>query len=341
MPPPIPAPPSTRLRPSPLLAFALRRLLQAVPVALAILAVNFLLLQAVPGDLVDVIAGESGAATPEYLDHLRRQFGLDVPAWERFVNYALGVLTLDLGHSFRHGMPIAQLILARLPATLLLLLTSIAVALLLGLLLGTLAARSRGGVVDTVVSVGSSVVFALPLFWIGLMGIVLFAVKLGWLPVGGIATIGRAPAGPLAAAADTARHLVLPAATLSLFFLALYARVTRAAVLEIQDLDFVRTARAKGIGEGRVAVRHVLRNALLPVVTLTGLKLGAILSGSIVIETVFSWPGLGRLAFEAMGARDVNLLLGIFLCSALLVIVMNLVVDLLYALLDPRIEVHR
>ena len=323
-----------------LVRYTIGRVAQAVPVALLIVLGNFLLLKTVPGDLVDVIAGESGAASADYMAMLRERFGLDQPDWVQFLAYVGQIARFDLGYSFRHNMPVADLILGRLPATLLLLVTSIVVAVLAGLVLGGLAARYRHSLLDHFVSVFSSVVFATPVFWVGLMAIVLFAVHLRWLPIGGMTTIGADP-GLLGVVGDLARHLVLPAGTLGLTYVALYARVTRTAMLEVYDLDFVRTARAKGISEARITVRHVLRNALLPIVTLSGLQLGSVLGGAVVIETVFSWPGLGRLAFEAVTDRDLNLLLGLFLCSSLLVIVMSLVVDLLYAVLDPRIELAR
>ena len=320
----------------PLARYTLRRLGQTVPVALLIVLGNFVLLKSVPGDLVDVIAGESGAASSEYMAMLRAEFGLDRPALLQFLAYLRQVAHFDLGFSFRHNMPVAQLILDRLPATLLLLLSAMALAVAFGLLLGGLAARYRDGLLDHAVAVFSSVVFATPVFWVGLMAIVLLAVQLRWLPIGGMTTIG-AKDGP-AWLADVGIHLIMPATTLALTYIALYARVTRTAMLEVYELDFVRTARAKGISEARVAIRHVLRNALLPVVTLSGLQLGSALGGAVVVETVFSWPGMGRLAFEAASDRDLNLLLSLFLCNALVVIAVSLIVDLIYAALDPRIE---
>jgi len=181
----------------------------------------------------------------------------------------------------------------------------------------------------------------MPLFWVGLMLIVLFSVRLDWLPSSGLSTIGTDITGFWPKLADLARHVILPAATLALYFVAIYTRMTRAAMLEIDRLDFVRTARAKGISEARIVIRHVLRNALLPLVTLTGLQLGTLFGGSVVVESVFGWPGLGQLAFDAVFQRDLNLLLGVFLCSAVLVIVVNFLVDIVYVLLDPRIEVGR
>ncbi|PWC74194.1 ABC transporter permease [Azospirillum sp. TSH64] len=323
------------------LRYVFRRLVQALPMAFAIVLLNFLLLKLTPGDLADVIAGESGSATPEFMENLRRLYGLDIPVHLQFLNYIQGILHFDLGYSFRQGMPVGELILERLPATILLSLTAILFALLIGVLLGVVAARSRGSLLDEAISVVSTMGFATPLFWVGLMLIVLFSIELRWLPSAGMVTVGADYHGRWDEWLDIGRHLVLPAVTLSLFFLSIYVRITRSAMLEVYGLDFVRTARAKGLTEARVVVRHVLRNALLPIVTVTGLQLGAIFGGTVVVETVFGWPGLGRLAQEAVFSRDVNLLLGIFLCSSFIVIVVNLSVDLLYAALDPRVEVRQ
>ncbi|WP_377811204.1 ABC transporter permease (plasmid) [Azospirillum sp. A29] len=323
------------------LRYVFRRLVQALPMAFAIVLLNFLLLKLTPGDLADVIAGESGSATPEFMENLRRLYGLDIPIHLQFLNYIQGILHFDLGYSFRQGMPVGELILERLPATILLSLTAILVALMIGVLLGVVAARSRGSLLDEAISVVSTMGFATPLFWVGLMLIVLFSIELRWLPSAGMVTVGADYRGRWDEWLDIGRHLVLPAVTLSLFFLSIYVRITRSAMLEVYGLDFVRTARAKGLTEARVVVRHVLRNALLPIVTVTGLQLGAIFGGTVVVETVFGWPGLGRLAQEAVFSRDVNLLLGIFLCSSFIVIVVNLAVDLLYAALDPRVEIRQ
>ncbi|MDX5630919.1 MULTISPECIES: ABC transporter permease [unclassified Brenneria] len=316
--------------------YIFRRIAQVSIVAVFVILGNFILLKSVPGDLVDVIAGESGSATPEYMDMLRVQFGLDRSGIEQLAIYFGQILHFDLGFSFRYNMPVTTLILERMPATLLLLGSSILFAVVFGVIMGCLAARYRHGAFDQFMTLFSSVVFAIPVFWFGLMGIVLFAVHLRWLPIGGMVTIGASP-GALGVAGDIAWHLIMPAITLSLSHLALYARVTRASMLEVYHLDFVRTARAKGISEAAVTVRHVLRNSLLPVVTLTGLQLGSILGGAVVVETVFSWPGMGRLAFEAVADRDINLLLSLFLCNSLLVVLSSLLIDILYGVLDPRV----
>lgn len=319
------------------LRWLLRRLAQAVPIVLGIAVFNFALLHLAPGDAADVLAGEAGGATPEYVEQLRSRFGLDQPLPVQLGRYLVNVARLDLGFSFRHNMPVSELILARLPSTLLLMVSAIALAFGLGVLLGVTAARQVNRLADNVISVAALLVYATPIFWLGLMMILLFSVQLGWLPSGGMLTVGADLSGP-ALAADVARHLVLPAVALSLFYTALYTRLMRASMLEVFNLEFVTTARAKGLSERAVAWRHVLRNALLPMVTMLGLQTGSLLGGSVLVETVFGWPGLGRLAFEAVLQRDHNLLLGILLLSSVLVVAVNVVVDLLYAVLDPRIE---
>ena len=315
------------------------RLVRMVPAVLGIAAVNFLLLQLAPGDAADVLAGESGSATPEYVAELKARFGLDQPVWMQFGSYLLRLLRLDLGSSFRHNESVLALVLERLPATLLLMAVGIAIAFGAGIGLGVLAARHVHRWLDGAISTAALLVYATPVFWIGLMMIVLLSVQLGWLPSGGFETVGAGHAG-LRRALDVAAHLVMPATTLALFYTAFYARMMRASMLEVFNQDYVTTARAKGLAEGRVLRRHVLRNAMLPMVTMLGLQVGTLLGGSVLVETVFAWPGLGRLGFEAVAARDFNLLLGILLLSSLVVMLVNLAVDLLYAWLDPRIELR-
>ncbi|MHC2088995.1 ABC transporter permease [Methylobacterium sp. CM6244] len=312
-----------------------RRFLQMASVVVGIAVINFCLLHLAPGDAVQVLAGEAGSATPEYIAALRAQFGLDQPMAVQFAKYLGNVLTLDLGFSFRQGLPVATLILQRVGPTLLLMGTSIGFSVLVGGALGFAAARHAGRPLDTAISILALLFYATPVFWIGVMLIVVFSVWLDWLPVGGMAQVEAGLTG-LGYAADVARHLVLPALTLGLYYLAVYTRLTRAAMLEAYGQDYVRTAVAKGVRPRRIARRHVLRNALLPVVTQLGLQLGSILGGAVLVETVFAWPGLGRLAFEALFQRDLNLLLGILLCSSVVVVLANLAVDLLYGVLDPR-----
>jgi peptide/nickel transport system permease protein len=313
------------------------RLLLAIPVVLGIVVLNFFLIHLAPGDAASVLAGESGAASPEYMEQLRHKFGLDQPLATQFGVYLLNMLHLDLGYSFRNDSPVGSLIVDRLWPTGLLMLTAFAAALLIGTLLGLVAATGRNSWRDAVISLVSLIAYATPGFWLGLMMIVVFAIRLGWLPTSGYDTVGADNEG-WDEVWDVGRHLVMPAVALALFYLAVYARVMRASVLEQVGMDYVTTARAKGQTEARVMAGHVLRNALLPVVTMAGVQAGNLIGGSIVVETVFGWPGVGTLAFNALQSRDLNLLLGIFFVSACLVVVINLAVDLVYVCLDPRLE---
>jgi peptide/nickel transport system permease protein len=268
---------------------------------------------------------------------LRAQFGLDQPLTTQLALYLNHVLHGDLGTSFRQGRPVAELILERLPATLLLTLTAFLFAIVTGITLGAMAAQRVGRIADSVITVLALGFYATPLFWVGLMLVLLFSVWLNWLPSFGMNTIAAGYTGWVAIA-DIGQHLILPALTLGLFYMAIYARLTRASMLEVASQDFVRTARAKGVPEGRILRRHVLRNALLPVVTFAGIQAGQLIGGSILVETVFAWPGIGRLAFDALLARDYQVLLGVFLCTSVLVVLFNLLTDLLYVMIDPRVQ---
>jgi peptide/nickel transport system permease protein len=321
------------------LRYVARRLALAVPTLVTIVVLNFALVHLAPGDAADVLAGEAGSATPQYMAQLRQKFGLDQPLPVQLAVYLRQVATLDLGYSFRHGMSVTDLIATRLGPTLLLMLTVLALSVGFGVLLGAIAARNLNRWRDNAISLVAVLAYATPVFWAGLMLIVVFSIKLGWFPVSGMESVAAFYEG-WARVADIAHHLVLPALTLTLFYLALYTRLMRASVLDQYAMDYVVTARAKGLTERQIAWRHVLRNAALPVLTMAGVQVGALLGGSVVVETVFAWPGLGLLAYESLFARDINLLLGIFFVSACLVVVVNLAVDVLYAQLDPRIELH-
>ncbi|MCC7427402.1 MAG: ABC transporter permease [Alphaproteobacteria bacterium] len=314
-----------------------RRMWQGAITIVAIAIFNFCLIHMAPGSPVDVLAGESGTADPAMMEELTRRFNLDQPFHVQLFSYLWNMAQLNLGQSYRDNQPVVTLILARLPATLLLMASAIGAAFLFGLLLGVVSARFVGRAADEGISFFALVSYATPTFWSGLMLITLFSVKLGWLPSSGMMTIGSDKTG-LAFMLDVGRHLILPTLSLSLFYMAIYTRLMRASMLEVYGLDYVRSARARGLSEARVAFRHVLRNALLPMVTMVGVQVGSILGGSVVVETVYGWPGLGRLAFESVGRRDYNLLLAILLFSSVMVIVTNLVVDIIYTLLDPRIE---
>ncbi|MBX9750071.1 MAG: ABC transporter permease [Roseococcus sp.] len=317
-----------------ILSLAGRRLAASLPSLLIILVGVFLLLQLAPGDAVDALIAQMGGGGDAAA--MRAQLGLDQSVAAQLAQYLWRLVRFDLGFSTIYGKPVATVIFERLPATLLLMTSSLSFAFFFGLLFGVIAARQVNSWPDTVISTIGLLFYATPSFWFGLMAIVLFAVHLQWLPAGGYESVGEGLTG-LARALDVARHFVLPTLTLGLIFLAIYLRIMRASMLEVLTLDFVRTARAKGLDETRVVVRHVLRNAMLPMVTLIGLQAGTMLGGSVVVESVFSLPGLGRLAYEAVVQRDLNTLLGIVFISALLVIFVNFLVDLVYARLDPRI----
>jgi peptide/nickel transport system permease protein len=321
------------------LRYAARRIAQAVPIVLGIVVMNFLLVKLAPGDAATVMAGEAGSATPEYMTMLREKFGLDQPFHVQLLNYMADIVRLDLGYSFRYNMSVLDLILERLWPTLLLMGTTLALSVGLGVLLGIAAAMRVSSWRDTIISILAIISYATPLFWVGLMLIVVFSLELGWFPATGMETVYLFHTG-WARVLDIAHHLVLPAVTLSLFYMALYTRLMRAAMLDQSGMDYVTTARAKGLTERRIRFKHIVRNAVLPVVTMAGVQVGSLLGGSVIVESVFGWPGLGLLTFQALFARDLNLMLGIFFMSACLVVVVNLVVDMLYTLLDPRIELR-
>lgn len=318
--------------------FLLRRLGHAVVMVIGIAVLTFFLLRLIPGDLAEYMAAQGGGGDAAYVADLRSRFGLDQPLWRQFFTFLSSLIRLDLGYSFRDNLPVVDVVMTRLPATLVLMSVSIVFAFVAGALLGVIAAMRVNKLADVLISFLAVLGYATPLFWLGLLMIYLFTVKLGWLPSGGMSTIGRPTTG-WAAVTDVARHVAMPALTLALFYMAVFVRLMRASVLEIATLDFVRTARAKGMSEIRVYFGHVIGNAMLPMVTMLGVQISTILGGSVIVETVFGWPGLGRLTYDALVARDVNLLLGILFLSSVLVIVTNLVVDLLYSALDPRIEV--
>jgi peptide/nickel transport system permease protein len=315
----------------------LRRLIQIIPLVFAVIVLNFVLIQLAPGSLFDVMTSEQQITDPAMLDQLRHTYGVDQPTWVQLAKYIWSVMRLDLGFSYRQNAPVFDVIMDQLPATLILMLAAIAVALVIGLTAGVLASVKVNTIWDNLISLAAVFFFAAPSFWLGIMMTVLFAVKLGWFPVGGMRTIG-ANNGAFGDALDVMQHLVLPATALGLFYAATYARVMRASMLEVFRLDFVRTARAKGLPASRVVLTHVMRNALLPIVTLLGLQLGTILGGSVVIEAVFSWPGIGSLLFDSVMSRNFPMVLGVLVLGSVLVAVANAAVDLAYLRLDPRIR---
>ncbi|MFF7709635.1 ABC transporter permease subunit [Pseudomonas sp. NPDC007930] len=319
----------------------LAKLAKALGVVLAVVVVNFFLIRLAPGDPASIMAGEAGASDPTYVARLREQFGLDQPLLLQLYTYIKGVVQFDWGFSYRMKVPVLELILDRLPATLLLMGAAFVFSVLAGVLLGVLAAKTRytgrRRWLDSLIVAGALVLYATPLFWLSLLAIILFSVYLDWLPAFGMQTVGLDLHG-WAYLRDVGLHLVLPALTLGTFYMAMYVRLTRGSMLDVMGMDFVKTARAKGVPASRVIRRHVLRNALLPVVTFSGIQLGQMAGGAVLTETVFGWPGIGRLMFDALMQRDYQLLLGVFLVTSAMVVVFNLLTDLAYRLVDPRIQ---
>jgi len=303
-----------------MLTFILRRLLLAVPVLLGVVFVVMLTIDLLPGDAVTLMLGEH--ATKDAVAKLRDHLGLDKPFVVRYLEYVSRVARGDLGRSIQQNRPVSQELADAWPATLQLTVAALVLAAVAGIVAGVASAVWPNSFFDALARLGSLFGLSMPIFWTGLVLIVVFSLWLNWLPVGG---------------AGSLTHLILPAVTLALPSIAMISRMTRAAVLDVLREDYVRTARAKGLAEFWVLARHTLRNAFIPILTLLGLQSGQLMGGAVLTETVFAWPGLGRLMVKAIFARDYILLQGAVLVFALVFVVINLLVDLSYGLLDPRI----
>ncbi len=310
--------------------FILRRALQGVLVLLLVSAFTFFLVNLAPGGPSAAVSLERTAAEREAL---YRQYGLDKPVAVRYLTWLGGIVRGDLGTSLNQGLPVGSLLVQRLGNTLQLALSALVLTALLGVALGVIAAVTQNRLPDHLISSVATLGMSVPGFWLGIVGIILFSVKLGWLPSSGIASVGQ-PFSLL----DRAQHLVLPASVLAFTLLPNVVRVARSAMLEVLRSDYVRTAKAKGLPERSVLLKHTFKNALVPVIAILGLITTVLFSGSVVIESVFSWPGLGRLAIEAANGRDYPVILGVTLVAGTIVIVTNLLVDILYAAVDPRIS---
>lgn len=322
-----------------ILTLALRRLITTIPALVIILITLFLLLQLAPGDTVDALLAQIGGAESSVIDEMRHYYELDQSTSSRLLNYLWRLVHLDLGQSAIYNKPVSHMILERLPATLLLMISAMSLAFTCGTILGILSAQKVNRWPDTLISILGLIFYSTPSFWLALMGIVFFSIYLNWLPPSGFGSIEQSLTG-FSAILDIAWYLILPTITLALVYLAIYLRIMRASLLEVSTLDFVKTAKAKGLSSRKILVNHVLRNAMLPMITLIGLQAGTMLGGSVVIETIFAIPGLGRLAYDSVVQRDLNTLLGVVFISAILVIFINIIVDMLYAKLDPRITGH-
>lgn len=312
-------------------SYVLGRLLGAIPLVIGISIIIFLILQAIPGGPIAVYLN-SPYITARDIALLRHQFGLDQPLADQYWRWFSAFILGHWGKSYSSGAPVGQLIASRLPATVLLMGSSFVLAAVFALTTGVYSAVRQYSVFDYAVTTFSFFGISMPVFWFGLMLQLLFAVHFGWLPVAGFSSVGAS--GPV----DHLRHLILPAIVLSLFTAGRWSRFTRAGVLEVLGLDYVRTARAKGLGERTVIFRHALRNSLIPVVTVMSLDLAGLFSGAVVTETVFAWPGMGSLLIQSVNNVDYPTLLAILMLSSLAIVVFNFLADISYAALDPRVR---
>ena len=312
------------------------RSIYAIILLLAVLVLNFSMMHLAPGDVADTIAQANGGADAEVLEAIRTEYGLDQPFLVQLGRYIGNVMQLNLGYSFYYREPVTELILQRLPATLLLVFSAQILALLLGVLLGVISAQKPNGITSHFVTFIALFGYSAPVFWTGILLLIGFSLQFQWFPVAGMRDV-TIEGGFFVKTWDVIVHLILPMITLASVFLALYSRLTRATMLEQLRTDYVRTAYAKGMPHRKVVYQHALKNALSPVITLAGLQFSAVISGAVLVEAVFSWPGLGTLAFTSIIARDTPTILGILFFSALVVIIGNLLTDLAQKLVDPRI----
>lgn len=306
-----------------MLAYVLRRLIQSALILVGVSFITFVLLYVLPADPVRQIAGRS--ATPETVESIRRQLGLDQPFIVQYGRYLWGLVQGDFGRSYLQKTEVAALIASRLPATLLLMVAAIFCELLIGLTLGVIAALYRGRAIDNALMLSSFVTVSAPQFVVALLLLYVFSVRLGWFPIGGYGTFA---------------HLVLPALTLGILGSGWYARIMRSSMLDVLRADFIRTARAKGLGRARVILGHALPNAILPIIAMIGIDIGIFMSGIVVVESVFGWPGIGQLAWQAIQRVDIPIIMGVTLVSALAIVIGNLIADLISPLIDPRIRLR-
>jgi peptide/nickel transport system permease protein len=306
-----------------MIAYLGRRLIQAVFILLGVSIITFALLYLLPADPVRQIAGRS--ATPETVENIRRQLGLDQPFFVQYWRYLMNLVTGDLGRSYIQRSEVTELIVSRLPASLLLMLGAIACELLLGLTMGLIAAVRRGTVTDQALMVGSFIGVSAPQFVVGLLLLYVFAVRLGWFPIGGYGTW---------------RHLVLPSLTLGILGAGWYSRMMRSSMIDVLRQDYIRTARAKGLARGTILIRHALPNAILPIMAMIGIDVGLFMGGIVVVESVFGWPGIGQLAWQAIQRVDIPIIMGVTLISACAIVLGNLLADIIAPFIDPRIKLR-
>ena len=311
--------------------YVARRVLQMIPVILAIICICFMIIHLAPGDPATILAGET--ATDEYIAELSAQFGQDQPMWKQLLIYMKNVFQGNLGESFADKIPVTTMLAERMKVTLMLVLPSEILAIAIGTLLGLTAAKRENRLQDHLISNLSIVLYCMPTFWLGMMLMLLFAVNLKWLPTSGMQSFNTT----LSPFLDTLRHMILPSVTLILVRIPTYLKLARSSIVEVAQEDFINTARAIGYSEHVVYRKHALRNALLPTVTQVGMSLSTLFSGALLTETVFSWPGMGRMVYDAIATRDYPVIMGGFLVSAVMVVIGSFITDIIYMYLDPRV----
>lgn len=318
--------------------YLIRRIGYGLILMLGVVILNFLLIRLAPGDPAMVIAGDMGGASEEVLESIRRDYGLDKPILTQLWIYISNVAQGDLGESFFFNQQVTSLIAERIGPTVLLVVVAQIMSIIIGVFLGVIAARKPNGVMSGFVTVFATIGYAVPVFWTGIMLIILFASTFPIFPVEGMQSIRLRDASLLMKALDVAHHLVLPAFTLAVIYLAQYARLSRASMLEVLGSDYIRTARAKGASQRAVLFRHALRNAALPILTVAGMQFSHLISGALLVETVFNWPGMGRLAFDSILRRDYPTIMGVLFFASAIVVIANILTDMSYRLADPRLR---
>ncbi len=319
-------------------AYIIRRIFYGILLMAGVVVLNFFLIRLAPGDPAEVIAGEMGGATKEMMDSIRATYGLDKPVLTQLWIYLSNMLQGDLGQSYFFNRPVTELIGLRIWPTILLVIAAQVLAVTIGVAMGVFAARKPNSILSGFVTVFATIGYAVPVFWMGIMLVILLASIFPVFPVQGMLDARLHSADWLTKTIDILYHLALPAFTLAIIYLAIYARLARASMLDVLGADYVRTARAKGASEGSVLFKHALRNAALPIITVAGLQFGGLISGALLVETVFNWPGMGTLAFDAILRRDYTTILGVLFFASLMVVIANLITDLSYRLADPRIR---
>ncbi|MAR05457.1 MAG: ABC transporter permease [Paracoccaceae bacterium] len=315
----------------------IQRVILGVILIIAVMVLNFFLLQAAPGDVVDAMLAEAGGGDPELAARLRKQYGLDQPLYIQLIKYLGQVFRGDLGYSFYYDESVAALLIGHLPTTLMLTLSALVLAVIIGTLFGVYAALKPNGIFSNFVTVLSLFGYATPVFWLGMIILLVFALYLPLFPAFGIRSWPQ-PENTFDRILDMIHHLVLPTFTLAILYLASYSRISRASMLDVLGSDYIRTARTKGLSEFRVIFKHALKNAAMPVVTLAGLQLAQVFSGAVLVETVFSLPGVGPLLYESIVRRDFPVILGVLFGAATTTIVANIITDIIYRWMDPRIK---